>query len=347
MGMGGVPEYSVMAVEPTNSELRSAYPAVIKGKQDIEIRPQVAGFITKVCVDEGAVVRKGQPLFIIDQVQYQAAVESAKAAVEVAKAAVSTQELTVNNKRELLKKDIISQYDMQMAENQLASIQAQQAQAQAQLTNARQNLNYTTVTSPSDGVVGTIPFRVGSLVSASIATPLTTVSDISEMYVYFSMTEKQLLGLTRDGGSLKEQLAKMPPVELQLIDGSTYEQTGKIETLSGVIDQNTGAATMRATFPNNKNILRSGGTGVVMIPYTEANALVIPQKASYEIQNKRFVFLLTDSATVKSTEIGVFPINNGQQFVVTEGLKPGDKIVTEGVGTSVKDGMKIQPKETK
>ncbi len=345
--MGGLPEYAVMTVQPTNSELKSTYPAVIKGKQDIDIRPQVAGFITKVCVDEGAVVRKGQPLFIIDQVQYQAAVKSAEAAVQVAKASVATQQLTVNNKRELLKKEIISTYDMQMAENLLASQQAVLAQAEAQLTNARQNMAYTTVSSPSDGVVGTIPFRVGSLVSASIATPLTTVSDISEMYVYFPMTEKQLLNLTREGGSIKDLITKMPPVELQLIDGSLYEQTGKIETLSGVIDQTTGAVTMRATFPNNKNILRSGGTGVVMIPYTEANALVIPQKATYEIQNKRFVFLLTDSATVKTTEIGVFPINNGQNFVVTEGLKAGDKVVTEGVGTSVKDGMKIQPKENK
>lgn len=345
--MGGVQEYAVMTLQPVSSDLKSTYPAIIKGKQDIEIRPQVAGFITKVCVDEGAVVRKGQPLFIIDQVQYQAAVKSAEASVLVAKANVATQQLTVNNKRELLKKNIISQYDMDMAQNLLDSQKAMLAQAQAQLTNARQNLSYTTVTSPSNGVVGTIPFRVGSLVSSSIATPMTTVSDISEMYVYFAMTEKQLLEMTREGGSIKEILAKMPPVQLQLIDGSIYDENGKIETLSGVIEQTTGAVSMRATFPNQKNILRSGGTGSVMIPYTDANALVIPQKATYEIQDKKFVYLVTDSATAKTTEINVFPIDNGQSYVVTSGLKAGDKIVIEGVGTSVKDGMKIQPKETK
>ncbi|MEG1563985.1 MAG: efflux RND transporter periplasmic adaptor subunit [Bacteroides sp.] len=347
MGMGGVEEYAVMTLQTANSDLKSTYPAIIKGKQDIEIRPQVAGFITKVCVDEGSVVHKGQTLFIIDQVQYQAAVHSAEASVQVAKSSVATQQLTVNNKRELLKKEIISQYDMDMALNQLASQKALLAQANAQLTNARQNLSYTLVKSPSSGVVGTIPFRVGSLVSSSTPTPLTTVSDISEMYVYFSMTEKQLLGMTREGGTIKEILAKMPLVQLQLIDGTTYEENGKIETLSGVIEQSTGAVSMRATFPNKRNILRSGGTGSILIPYTELNALIIPQKATYEIQDKKFVYLVTDSATTKTTEISVFPINNGQNFVVTSGLKAGDKIVIEGVGTSVKDGMKIQPKETK
>ncbi|MEG1546320.1 MAG: efflux RND transporter periplasmic adaptor subunit, partial [Bacteroides sp.] len=159
--------------------------------------------------------------------------------------------------------------------------------------------------------------------------------------------EKQLLDMTREGGTMKEILAKMPPVQLQLIDGTTYEENGKIETLSGVIEQSTGAVNMRATFSNKRNILRSGGTGSVLVPYTEANALIIPQKATYEVQDKKFVYLVTDSATTKTTEISVFPINNGQNFVVTSGLKVGDKIVIEGVGTSVKDGMKIQPKETK
>lgn len=347
MGMGGAPEYAVMTLQPASSDLNSMYPAVIKGKQDIEIRPQVAGFITKVCVDEGSVVRKGETLFVIDPVQYQAAVKSAEANVLVAKAGVSTQQLTVNNKRELLRKSIISTYDMEMAENLLASQNAVLAQAEAQLTNARQNLSYTTVKSPSNGVVGTIPYRVGSLVSSSTPTPLTTVSDISEMYIYFAMTEKQLLDMTREGGTMKEILAKMPPVQLQLIDGTIYEESGKIETLSGVIEQNTGAVTMRATFPNTRSILRSGGTGSVLIPYTEANALIIPQKATYEIQDKKFVYMVTDSATAQTTEIEVFPVDNGQSYVVTSGLKTGDKIVIEGVGTSVKDGMKIQPKETK
>lgn len=211
------------------------------GKQDVEIRPMVSGFITKLHVDEGAVVRKGQVLFTIDPVQYKAAVQTAKAAVETAKAALSTQQLTVDNKRQLNQKNIVSDYDLKMAENQLAQTRAQLAQAEAQLINAQNNLSYTEVTSPSDGVVGTIPYRVGSLVSASIATPLTTVADISEMYAYFSMTERQLLELVREGGTIKEILDKMPDVQLQLIDGTMYADSGRVETISGVIDQTTGS----------------------------------------------------------------------------------------------------------
>ncbi len=340
-----VGEFAVMTLQPQNSELKTTYPATIKGKQDIEIRPKVSGFITEVRVDEGSIVQKGQVMFVIDPVPYQAAVKVAEANKKVAETSVQTSRLTFSNKKQLHAQGIIGDYELQVAENELATREAQLAQAQAQLLNARNDESYTKVVSPSNGIVGTIPYRLGSLVSSAIVTPLTVVSDISEMFVYFPMTEKQLLGITREGGTIQEMLAKMPPVELQLIDGSTYGETGTIETLSGVLDK--GSVTMRATFPNKKNILRSGGTGAIRIPYMENNALIIPQKATYEIQDKRFVFLLTDSSTVKTTEISVFPINNGQEFVVTDGLKAGDKIVTEGVGTSVKDGMKIQPKETK
>lgn len=178
-------EPAVVSVSSSNVELISSYPAVIKGKQDVEIRPQVSGFITRLAVDEGSVVRKGQTLFIIDPVQYEEAVNAARAAVNVAKANMATAELTAQNKRELAKNNIIGAYDLQMAENSLLSSKALLAQATAQLVNAEKNLSYTRVSSPSDGVVGTIPFRVGSLVSPSIVTPLTTVSDISEMYAYF------------------------------------------------------------------------------------------------------------------------------------------------------------------
>ncbi len=341
MGMGGVQEYAVMTLQPSVSDLNSSYPAVIKGKQDIEIRPKVAGFITKLCVDEGSVVRKGQPLFLIDRVEYEAAVRMAEANVQAAKATVNTQELTVKNKKELHRKNIISDFELQMAENQLASQKAALAQAEAQLISAKNNLSYTTVVSPSNGVVGSIPFRVGSLVSSSSAAPLTTVSDISEMYVYFSMDEKQLLNMTREGGSIKELLDKMPTVELKLADGSIYSEGGKIETLSGVIDQSTGSVNMRATFPNSKNILRSGGTGVVMIPYKENNSIIIPQKATYEIQDKRFVYVVGPDSKVKTTEITVFNLDDGRNYIVTSGLNAGDKIVVEGVA-SLRDGTEIK-----
>lgn len=339
---GSAPEIAVMEVNTTTANLTNSYPATIKGKQDVEIRPMVSGFITKLHVDEGAVVRKGQVLFTIDPVQYQAAVQTAKATVETAKAALSTQELTTANKRELNKKQIISDYDLKMSENQLAQAKATLAQAEAQLINAKNNLSYTQVTSPSDGVVGTIPYRVGSLVSASIATPLTTVADISEMYAYFSMTERQLLSMIREGGTMKEILDKMPDVQLQLIDGTMYADSGRVETISGVIDQTTGSVNMRALFPNKHNILRSGGTGNVVFPNPLYDVIMIPQSATTEIQDKRFVFVLQADNTLKNTEIKVFTLDDGKYFYVTEGLKKGEKIAIEGV-QSLKDGQVVTP----
>ncbi len=339
---GSAPEIAVMEVNTTTANLTNSYPATIKGKQDVEIRPMVSGFITKLHVDEGAFVRKGQVLFTIDPVQYQAAVQTAKATVETAKAALSTQELTTANKRELNKKQIISDYDLKMSENQLAQAKATLAQAEAQLINAKNNLSYTQVTSPSDGVVGTIPYRVGSLVSASIATPLTTVADISEMYAYFSMTERQLLSMIREGGTMKEILDKMPDVQLQLIDGTMYADSGRVETISGVIDQTTGSVNMRALFPNKHNILRSGGTGNVVFPNPLHDVIMIPQSATTEIQDKRFVFVLQADNTLKNTEIKVFTLDDGKYFYVTEGLKKGDKIAIEGV-QSLKDGQAVTP----
>ena len=339
---GKVPEYAVQTLQPATVNLTSSYPATIKGKQDVEIRPQVSGFITKVCVDEGSMVRKGQVLFIIDPTQYEAAARSAKAAVATAEAAVSTQQITVDNKRALNKKNIISDYDLAMAENSLASAKAQLASAKAQLISAEQNLGFTNVKSPSDGIVNDIPYRLGSLVSPSIATPLTIVSDITEMYVYASLTEKELLELVRKDGSQSAAVETYPEVQLQLSDGSTYDQKGKIETISGVINANTGAVSIRATFPNSNHLLRSGGMGNLIIPYHMENALVVPQKATTEIQDKKFVFLQQPDNTVKMNEITILNIDNGQEYVVTSGLKQGDLIVIENVGT-LKDGQTIKP----
>lgn len=340
-GTGGAPEYAVITLQTQSIELSNSYPATIRGRQDIEIRPNVSGFITRLYVDEGATVRKGQELFQIDPLQYEEAVNVARAAVEVAEAGVSTARLTAENKRRLAEKNIISEYEKQTAENSLASAQAALAQARAQLVNAEKNLSYTRVTSPSDGVVGTIPFRVGALVGPSMAVPLTTVSDISRMFVYFSMNEKEILSLTRqENGSLSGAL---PQVQLKLADGSLYPEEGRIEAVSGVIDPATGAASVRAAFDNPRRILRSGGSGVVLIPVKNDSSLVIPQKATYEIQDKRFVFVVTDSSTVRSAEIEILPVTDGQTFIVTGGVRAGDRIVVEGVGTSVRNGMTIKP----
>lgn len=341
-GTGKVPEYAVQELQKTTAHLTTAYPATIKGKQDVEIRPQVSGFITKLCVDEGATVRKGQVLFIVDPTQYEAAVRTAKAAVATAEAAVSTQQMTVDNKRELNKKNIISDYDLSMAENTLAQSQAQLAQAKAQLTTAQQNLSFTQVKSPSDGVINDIPYRLGALVSPSISTPMTTVSEIDEVYVYFSMTEKELLAMTKTGGTIKEEISKIPAIKLQLIDGTEYSIEGKVDAITGVIDQSTGSVSMRALFPNKEHILRSGGTANVLIPYTMENVITIPQSATVEIQDKKFVYVLQPDNTVKYTEIKIFNLDNGKEYLVTSGLNPGDKIVIEGV-QSLKDGQSIQP----
>lgn len=335
-------DFAVETVQTTSADLETSYPATIKGMQDIEIRPKVSGYLVKLLVDEGATVRKGQPLFLIDSEQYRAAVKSAQAQIRVCRANIATQKLTVDNKRMLFKQNIISSYDLKMAENTLASYEAQLASAEAQLQSAQDNLRWCTVTSPADGVVGSIPYRVGSLVSASSAEALTTVSNISKMYVYFSMTEKQLLALTREAGGVNAAIKKMPSVTLKLSDGTTYSQSGTVSTISGVIDQSTGSVQMRATFDNAQHILRSGGTGAVLVPTHASDAIMVPQSATFDVQDKKFVYVVNNDKTVATREITVLPQNDGQTYVVTSGLRPGDRIVVDGVN-QLKNGQKINP----
>ena len=337
-----VNEVAVMPVELGETTLNSSYPVTIEGIQDVEIRPKVSGFITNVLVSEGDFVKKGQLLFELDSIQYKAAVETAKAAVLVAEASIATAELNVETRTELFEKNIISEYELQTAKNTLASAKASLAQAQAQLLNALDNLSYTQVESPSDGVVGKIPYKVGSLVSASIATPLTTVSDIANILVNFSMTEKQLLEYTREGGTMAEIINSFPPVQLVLADGSLYKESGKVKTISGVIDPATHSVRMQALFPNTRNVLRSGGTGNLLLPVTRDSLITVPQLATFELQDKKFVYIVSDSSTLVSTEIQVLPENDGQNYFVTGGLKPGDRIAAEGVAL-LRNGAKIKP----
>jgi membrane fusion protein (multidrug efflux system) len=338
------PQIAVMTVEYGNSELESAYPVTIKGRTDVDIRPQVSGFITKVHVDEGQQVRKGQTLFTIDQVQFQAAVDAANAAIRVAESAVSTAQLTADNKRRLYDKNIISEYEWQMADNQLKQAKAQLVSAKAQLVTAQKNLAYTIVTAPCDGVIGSIPNREGSLASPSSVQPLTTVSDNSEVYAYFSLNEKDILSLTENGTrSLNASVDAMPAVSLRLANGEIYSEKGKVATVSGVIDNTTGAATVRALFKNPTGMLRSGSTGSVLIPNDFENVISIPQNATSEIQNVRFAYVVNDSNKVVATPIQVSSINDGKNFIVLSGLQAGQRIAVEGVGTTVRDGVTIQP----
>ncbi|EGF51204.1 MULTISPECIES: efflux RND transporter periplasmic adaptor subunit [Bacteroides] len=324
-------EYQVMDITTSDKELQTTYSAAIRGRQDIDIYPQVSGTLTRLCVEEGQAVRKGQILFIIDQVPYIAALRTAEANVEAAKAGVATSQLTYDSKRELYAQKVVSEFDLKTSHNSLLSAKAQLAQAEAQRINAANNLSYTEVKSPADGVVGTLPYRVGTLVSSGMPKPLTTVSDNSDMYVYFSMTENQMLELTRRYGSKDRALAEMPAVSLQLNDRSTYPQEGKIETISGVIDTSTGTVSLRAVFPNKDGLLTSGGSGNVIVPLKKEDCIVIPQAATYELQDKVFVYKVVDGKA-QSAPVQVTRVNGGQEYIVENGLQVGDVIVVEGVG---------------
>lgn len=331
--------YKTMKIALSDKTLNSNYSATISGKQDVEIRPQVSGLITEVCIKEGATVKKGQTLFIIDQVAYKAALQTAIANVESAQANVATAQLTVESKQELFNQNVVSSFDLQTAQNALRSQKAALSQAMAQEINARNNLSYTEVKSPSDGAAGMIPYRIGALVNSSVTTPLVTISDDREMYIYFSMTENQVLALSRQNGSLKNALEAMPEVQLQLSDGSLYTEKGKVDAISGIISPSTGAISLRAIFPNPDRILRSGGSGNIIFPYKKKNCVVIPQEATYEIQDKIYVYKVVDGKT-QSTPITVFNVNDGKEYVVESGIKPNDIIIAEGAGL-MKNGTTV------
>ncbi len=337
-----IQEYETMAVGAADKELLTTYSATIRGQQDVDIYPQVSGTLTKLCINEGETVRKGQLLFVIDQVPYLAALRTAEANVEAAKAGVATAQLTYESKEALYKENVISEFEKNTAYNNLLTAKAQLAQADAQRVNAANNVSYTEVKSPVNGVVGVLPYRVGALVSPSMPKPLTSVSDNSSMYVYFSMSENQLLNLTRRFGSKDNALAEMPEVQLILNDKSAYETPGKVEAISGVIDRNTGTVTLRANFPNPNGLLQSGGSGNVVVPVEVKNALVIPRTATFEIQDKTFVYTIVDGKT-HALPVEVTRASGGDQFIVNRGLNAGDVIVTEGVGI-LREGTPIRAK---
>lgn len=341
-----VQSYPVVALTAQSTSLETDYPATLEGIQNVDIRPKVDGFIEKIFVDEGATVKKGQPLFNINAPQYEQQVRTAAAAISSAEADVNAAQLQVNKTKPLVEKDIISKYDLDAAILTLQSRKAALAQARAELVNAKVNLGYTHITSPADGVIGSIPFKTGSLVSSSSASPLTTVSNISKVYAYFSLNEKQLLDFSRQykGTSLEAKLKNIPAVSLVLADGTTYAENGKVQSINGLINTGTGSASLRATFPNPINLLRSGASASVRIPQHLENAILIPQKSTIDLQGKKFVYVLDDKGLVKNTEIEVMELTKGNFYVVTKGLKAGDKIVLEGF-QSLKDGSEIKPEE--
>ena len=337
---GVKPSYATMKVEVADKELSTSYSATIRGRQDIDIYPQVSGTIEKLCVTEGQTVRRGQLLFVIDQIPYRAALKTATANVEAARAAMATAELTYKSNKELYAQKVVSEFSLKTAENTFLTAKAQLTQAEAQETNARNNLSYTEVKSPSDGVVGALPYRAGALVSANIPYPLTTVSDNSDMYVYFSMNENQLLALTRQYGSMDEALKNMPEVELVLNDNSVYNKKGIIESISGVIDRQTGTVMARVVFPNESRLLHSGASGTVVVPSIYKDCIAIPQGATVQMQDKVVVYKVVDGKAV-STLVTVSGISDGREYVVLSGLNPGDEIVSEGAGL-MREGTQVK-----
>ena len=341
-----IQSYPVVALSARSTSLEIDYPATLEGIQNIDIRPKVDGFIEKIYVDEGATVKKGQLLFSINAPQYEQLVRTANAAISGAEADVNTAQLQVNKTKPLVEKDIISKYDLDAAQLTLQSRKAALARARAELVNAKVNLSYTRIESPVNGVIGSIPYKTGSLVSATSAQPLTTVSNISRVYAYFSMNEKQLLDFSRhyEGKNTAAQLKNIPAVSLVLSDGTIYAENGKIESINGLINTNTGSASLRATFTNPSSLLRSGASASVRVPQPVENAILIPQKSTIDLQGKKFVYVVDAKGIVKNTEIEIMELTKGNFYVVTKGLKAGDKIVLEGF-QSLKDGAQIKPEE--
>lgn len=347
-GMAGqVREYKVLDLQPQETTLYKDYPTTLQGVQTVEIRPRVAGYIDEILVDEGDHVKKGQILFKLNASDLQAQVRSAEAQVKVAEAQVSTAKINVEKTEPLVEKNIISEFELESVKTAEASAEAQLAAAKANLANAKANLGYTIITSPTNGIIGNFPYRVGSLVSSSITQPLTTVSNTENMYAYFAMNETAFLGLIKElpGANTKQKLEKLPEVELILPDNSTYANKGKVETASGIVDPSTGAINIRAAFPNPEGILRSGSSGSIRIPQHYNNAIIIPQKATIEIQNKTFVYTVNAENKVVNTPIDVLAGNLKDSYIVTNGLKTGDKIVVEGI-TSLRNGTEIKPNIT-
>ena len=333
--------FKTTKVAKSDVTLTEKYSATIRGRQDIDVYPQVGGTLQKLCVTEGQKVKKGQVLFVIDQVPYRAALNTAEAALKAAQAQEATAQLNYDSRKKLYDQKVVSEIDMQTAQNTLLSAKAQVAQARAQVVNARNSLSYTTVTSPADGVVGTLPYRQGALVGSSMPQPLTTVSDNNEMYVYFSMTESQFLNLIRQYESVEKAIEAMPELTLQLVDGSDYEIKGRVESASGVVDRNTGSVQLRAAFSNPSHILHSGSTGNVIIPVTHKDVLTVPATAAVQTQDKYNVYVVDDKGIAHAQMVDILPQSQGKTFIVTSGLQGGEEIVAEGAGM-VRDGQDVK-----
>lgn len=332
--------YELLTLAPTNHQVEVQYAAQIRGSQDIRIIPRVEGYLQQIKVKEGELVKKGQLLFVIDQVAYRAAVESARAGVLQAEAQYAKAQQELEGKQHLHQSQVVSDFDLRQSQHDLSVAKANLEASRAALHSAQNDLSFTELRSPSDGVVGRLPYRQGDLVSPQTTEGLTIVSNNSKMFVYFSLTESRIMQLLAQHASMQEAIAKMPTIRLQLAGGQVYDHEGRIESISGVVDDKTGAVSVRAVFPNPGGRLLSGGTGRVLMPNTYRQALLVPQEATFEIQDKVFVYKVIDGKA-SQTMIDVERLNDGQHFVVKQGLKAGDVIIASGAGL-VREGASVR-----
>ncbi len=317
--------------------------ASLEGSQDIEIRPQVDGYLDRILVDEGAYVRKGQPLFQINARPYQEQLNTARASLASAKANLLNAEINVSKLTPLVQNNIVSDVQLKTAKAVYDAAAAQVAQAEAVVQSANINLGYTTIYAPVEGYVGRIPFRTGSLVGISTPNALTVVSSVRDVYAYFSFTEKDFLAFTKEfaGRTVEEKIKQFPAVELIMADETIYPLKGKVETVTGQFNNNSGTISFRATFDNKDGLLRSGNTGRIRVPHAMNAALAVPQESTFELQDKVFVFAVGDSNKVVSVPLQISG-KSGNYYLVENGLKPNQQIVFSGFDR-LRDGAFIQP----
>ena len=333
----------VITVNALPATTYQEFSAALEGTKDIEVRPQVDGTLDKIYVDEGAYVKKGQPLFRINDRIYREQYNNARANLLAAKANLVNAQISVSKLTPLVENNVISDVQLKTAKAGYDAAAAQVSQAEAMVRNSQISLGYTTIKAPVDGYIGRIPYKTGSLVGLTTPEPLTVLSDIKDVYAYFSMSENDFLQFRNQftGNTIAEKLKQLPPVELLLADNSVYPQKGKVQTVSGQFNNSMGAISFRASFPNGGGLLRSGNTGKIRIPRSVTSALIIPQEATFELQDKVLVFVIGDSNKVASVPITITG-KSGGYYLVEKGVKPGEKIVYSGLDR-LREGVKIDP----
>ncbi|MDE1190664.1 MAG: efflux RND transporter periplasmic adaptor subunit [Arachidicoccus sp.] len=342
------PALPVITLSNMDANTYQDFTASVEGSKDIEIRPQVSGILTNIYVDEGAYVHKGQILFRIDSRPYSEQQNSAHANLLAAQAALENAKINVDKLLPLVSNNVVSDVQLKSAQAAYDQAKANVAQAKAAESSASINVGYTTIEAPANGYIGRIPYKTGSLVGSTSPDALTVLSQTKDVYVYFSMGETDFLHFADKypGATISDKVKQIPPVELVLADDSIYPQKGKIEIVEGQFDKSVGAISFRATFPNDHGLLRSGNTGKIRIPNAYQNALVVPQEATFELQDKVFVYTIADSNKVVTKPITIAD-RTVNYYLVSDGVKAGDKIILSSQSTlltgGLKDGMAIQP----